>query len=130
MYKNSFSNTARTDNRGYRGYRGIIHHPRAAHAVPSDKLDDATFVSGDEVNRAEAFELGYGTVASTLARFANLRPGDLLVIDYDAIMFNDKDAAVALALEAVQRGVNVRLNTYHPDDPALESIDRDLRKAA
>ena len=46
-------------------------------------------------------------------------PDELLVIDFDHVLFHDKDMAVVKANEAANRGVPVGVHTYYPDDPRL-----------
>src|SRR5262249_34529359 len=46
-------------------------------------------------------------------------PDEALVIDFDHVLFDDRDLAVRKVNEAAKRGVLVGIHTYYPDDPRL-----------
>jgi hypothetical protein len=81
---------------------------------------NGTYVSSDAVERAEAFRLGYAKVCQHPKEIGVLEPDELLTIDFDHVLFDDKDLAVRKANEAANRGVPVGIHTYYPTDPRLE----------
>jgi hypothetical protein len=81
-----------------------------------------TYVSGDACERAVAFRLGYRTVCHHPKEIGTLQPDEVLVIDFDRVLFDDKDLALVKANEAANRGVTVGIHTYYPDDPRLEPL--------
>jgi hypothetical protein len=78
-----------------------------------------TYVSGDACERAEAFRLGYRSVCHHPKEIGVVGPDEPLVIDFDHVLFDDKDLAVRKANEAANRGVTVGIHTYYPNDPRL-----------
>jgi hypothetical protein len=81
-----------------------------------------TYISSDEMKRDEAREMGYDNVGSHPRHIGVPEVGDLLVIDFDHILFDDRIEAVQAAVEHARRGVRVGIHTYAPDDPRLEPV--------
>jgi hypothetical protein len=63
-----------------------------------DLMISGTFISGDEIERADARALGYANVVGAPVESGGLPPGGILVMDIDRIGFGDRDAAIELAL--------------------------------
>jgi hypothetical protein len=82
----------------------------------------ATYLSNNELERAEAFGLGYHEVYQHPREVLELVAGQRLVIDLNHVLFDDKDEAVKLARRAAGRGVWVGIHTYNPDDPVLVAV--------
>jgi hypothetical protein len=82
----------------------------------------ATYLSSDELERAEAFEAGYRTVIQHPREVRDLVGVRRLVIDLDHVLFDDKDDAIKLAREATAWGLWVGIHTYYPDDPRLDPL--------
>jgi hypothetical protein len=80
---------------------------------------NSTYLSSDELERYEAFGLGYSDVCQHPREVRKLIPGHCLVIDFDHVLFDDKDAAVALAREAADSGMWVGIHGYCLNDPRL-----------
>jgi hypothetical protein len=78
-----------------------------------------TYVSSDACERAAAYRLGYRNVCQHPKEIGVLGRDELLVIDFDHVLFDDQDLAVLKANEAANRGVSVGIHTYYPDDPRL-----------
>jgi hypothetical protein len=81
-----------------------------------------TFVSGDEIERADARALGYANVVGHPIEIGDLKPGGVLVLDIDRIAFGDRDAAIERARAAAEASVPVGVRTHHPDDPRLDEL--------
>ena len=99
------------------------------HSPSGDKLTDTlwdrgTYVSGDEYERVDARDMGYRNVHQHPNEIGSLEPLDLLVIDWDHVLFDDKDVAMASALEAANRGVMVGIHTYNPESSGLGQLRR------
>lgn len=78
-----------------------------------------TYVSGDEVERADAERMGYGTVCQHPNKVDCLGAGDVLVIDLGNVPFDEKGEAAKLAYDAARAGVPVGVHTYDEDDLRL-----------
>ncbi|MBY0455760.1 MAG: hypothetical protein K2V38_00325 [Gemmataceae bacterium] len=74
-----------------------------------------TYVSADEVGRADAFALGYDAVCQHPNEVGPLGPGDVLVLDADAVLFGDHDALAAAGVAAAHRWAAVGVHTRDPD---------------
>jgi hypothetical protein len=85
-------------------------------------MKSGTFVSADEIERADARALGYANVVGHPVEFGDLAPGGVLVMDIDRIVFGDRDAAIELAKASAKAGVSVGVRTYDPDDPRLDEL--------
>ena len=85
-----------------------------------DAVIEGTYVSGDACERADAFRFGYRTVCHHPKEVGVLGPEQVLVIDFDHVLFDDRDLAVRKANEAAHRGVFVGVHTYYPTDPRLQ----------
>jgi hypothetical protein len=83
---------------------------------------EGTYVSGDCCERAEAFQLGYRAVCQHPKEVGDVEPGGLLVIDFDHVLFGDRELAVRKASEAASRGAWVGVHTFTPDDTRLDEI--------
>lgn len=75
----------------------------------------ATYVSGDALERLEAYQGGYHTVCHHPSEIGALEPSEMLVIDFNHILFDDHELAIAKANEAAHRGVLVGIHTYYPE---------------
>ena len=75
----------------------------------------ATYMSSDEVERADAFRVDYVTVCQHPNEIGELEASDLLVLDMNNVLFEDDRLAVQKANEAALRGVLVGVHTYNPD---------------
>jgi hypothetical protein len=73
----------------------------------------ATYMSSDETERADALELGYRTICQHPREIGVLEPSEMLVIDFNHILFDDHELAIAKINEAAQRGVLVGIHTYY-----------------
>jgi hypothetical protein len=73
---------------------------------------NGTYVSGDACERALAFRLGYRSVCHHPREIGVLGPDEVLVIDLDHVLFDDRDLAIVRANEAANRGVPVGIHTY------------------
>ena len=83
-------------------------------------LIQGAYVSGDELERAEAYELGYRDVCSHSRQIGVLEPSEILVIDLGHVLLEERDIAIVKANETANRGVLVGIHTYYPDDPRLD----------
>jgi len=81
-----------------------------------------TYASSDACERADAFRFGYLSVCHHPKEIGVLGLEELLVIDFDHVLFGDKDLAVLKANEAASRGVPVGIHTYSPEDPRLTRL--------
>lgn len=88
----------------------------AARATPD------TYLSCCEVERAAAYDMGYRDICMHPREIGDMKPRGLLVIDFDHVLFNDRDDAVMKANEAANRGVLVGIHTYYPTDPRLDAF--------
>jgi hypothetical protein len=75
----------------------------------------ATYVSGDALERADAYRIGYRTVCRHPREIGILEASEVLVIDFDHVLFDDQESAVRKANEAARRGVLVGIHTYYPE---------------
>ena len=80
------------------------------------------YCSGDAMNRADAYRRGYKSVCHHPLEIGKLQPGDVLVVDYDHVLFDDKFAARQKMLTAIRQGHAVGIHTFHPDDPKLAGL--------
>src|SRR4051794_2773703 len=80
------------------------------------------FISGDEIERANARALGYANIVGHPVELGGLAPGGMLVLDIDRIVFGGRDGAIEWARAAAESGVSVSLRTYYPDDPRLDEL--------
>jgi hypothetical protein len=78
----------------------------------------AIYVSGDALERADAYRFGYRTVCWHPREIGVPEVSDTLVIDCGHVLFDDYEHAVACAKAAAARGVLVGIHTYYPQ--ALE----------
>jgi hypothetical protein len=81
-----------------------------------------TYVSGDELERAEALTMGYDAVCQHPKEVGRLGSDDSLVIDFDHVLFDEKAKAASLAFENARTGVPVGVHTYHPEHPLLKAL--------
>lgn len=80
------------------------------------------YVSSDACERARAFRLGYRNVCHHPNDVGVIEPNETLVIDFDHVLFDDRDLAVLKANEAANRRVPVGIHTYYPSDPRLTRL--------
>lgn len=73
----------------------------------------AIYMSGDELERDEARKHGYLKVVQHPNEIGELEPDQVLVIDFNHVLFDDHELAIAKANEAAQRGVLVGIHTYY-----------------
>ena len=73
----------------------------------------ATYVSNDETERADALKLGYRAIFQHPREIGVLEPSEMLVIDFDQVLFDDHELAIAKINEAARRGVLVGIHTYY-----------------
>jgi hypothetical protein len=85
-------------------------------------LISAVYMSSDEVDRADAFKVGYRAVCQHPNEVGSLESGDILVMDVNFVLFDDIALAIDVANEGADRGVLVGLHTYNPDAPALQRL--------
>jgi hypothetical protein len=78
----------------------------------------ATYVSGDALERADAYRLGYRTVCQHPREVGSLDVSETLVMDFGHVLFDDHESAVICVKAAARRGVLVGIHTYYPQ--ALE----------
>ena len=78
----------------------------------------ATYLSSDALERADAYRLGYRTVCQHPKEIGVLEPNETLVLDFNHVLFDEREMVVVQANEAARRGVLVGIHTYHPQ--ALE----------
>ena len=76
------------------------------------------YVSGDALERAEAYRLGYRTVCMHPRAIGVPEVNETLVIDFDHVLFEDQETAVMKANEHARRGGLVGMHSYYPQ--ALE----------
>ena len=74
----------------------------------------AIYVSADELERADAYRLGYRTVCWHPREIGLADVSETLVIDFDHILFDDQETAVMKASAAARRGVLVGVHTHYP----------------
>jgi hypothetical protein len=97
-------------------HQALARQRIAAHAVHIGEgimLTTATYLSNDPVEIADAFELGYRTVCQHPREIGVLEPSEVLVIDFNNILFDDHELAIAKINEAAQRGLLVGIHTYY-----------------
>jgi hypothetical protein len=75
----------------------------------------AIYVSGEELERADAYRLGYRTVCRHPREVGTPDVSETLVIDFGHVLFEDHESAVACVKAAAARGVPVGLHTYYPE---------------
>ena len=103
------------------------HNKRLLRAILTK---NGTYVSADEVERADARVLGYGTVCGHPNEVGALGPDDLLVIDFNSVQLGDTHRAVQEAMASAQRGVRVGVHAYHFPPPLAELLAEPLVVAA
>ncbi|HYT87627.1 MAG TPA: hypothetical protein VEL76_02805 [Gemmataceae bacterium] len=81
-----------------------------------------TYVSSDELERAEAAQFGYRYVCHHPNEIGVVDDGETLVIDFDHVLFDDQDLAVLKANQAANCGTVVGIHTYYPNDPRLQQL--------
>ena len=96
-------------------HRFMTTQATAAVAVRSPGI----YVSGDELERAFAYDVGYRDICAHPREIGVPKTTETFVIDFDHVLFDDKDAAVMKANGAANRGVLVGIHTYYPTDPRL-----------
>jgi hypothetical protein len=80
----------------------------------------ATYVSADALERADAYRLGYRTVCQHPREIGVPEATEMLVIDFNHVLFDDQATAVAKANAHARRGLLVGIHTYYPQ--ALEVL--------
>ncbi len=80
------------------------------------------YVSADEVERAGALIRGYRQVCQHPGEVGVLERDEILVIDFDHVLFGDTDLAATTAVGAARRGVRVGVHTYHLENPRLTPL--------
>ena len=80
------------------------------------------YLSTDDMARRLARRWATVDIYQHPREIVGLQRGDLLVIDFDHVLFDDKDAAVALMLRSVRQGVRVGVHTYADGDPRLYPV--------
>jgi hypothetical protein len=80
---------------------------------------EGTYVSGDACERADAYRFGYRTVCWHPKEVVVATADRLLTIDFNHVLFDDRDLAVLTANRAANRGVLVGIHTHYPNDPRL-----------
>jgi hypothetical protein len=70
------------------------------------------YVSKDDVERADAHRFGYRAVCTHPGEIGNLDLSDILIIDFNFILFDDHECAIAKANEHALRGALVGIHTY------------------
>src|SRR5262249_11134643 len=73
-------------------------------------MNNWIYLSRDEVDRADAYELGYGDVCHHPNELGDFDREKTLVIALDHIVFDDRDEAMLKANAAANRGVTVGTN--------------------
>jgi len=73
------------------------------------------YVSSDELERAEADELGYRMICTHPGEISVLEANETLVMDGDHVLFGDREVAVRNANEVAREGVLVGIHSCDPD---------------
>jgi hypothetical protein len=81
---------------------------------------EGTYVSGDACERADAYRFGYRQVCWHPKEITLAESDQLLTIDFDHVLFDDRDLAILTANKAANRGVLMGIHTYYPNDPRLQ----------
>jgi hypothetical protein len=79
----------------------------------------ATYVSCDQVERADAFKVGHRTVCQHPCEVGVLEPSEMLVMDFNHVLGDDHELAIVVANEAAERGVLVGIHTYYRESLKL-----------
>jgi hypothetical protein len=79
----------------------------------------ATYVSSDQIERADAFKVGYRNVCQHPREVGVLEPSEMLVMDLNHVLGDDHELAIVVANEAAERGVLVGIHTYYPESLKL-----------
>jgi hypothetical protein len=95
---------------------------RQGNPIRSILMRKDVYLSGDELERAQALKLGYHTVCQHPNELGELNPGETLVIDFDHCLFDDHDQTVAKAHEAANHGSLVGIHTHNPEDSRLRAL--------
>ena len=85
-------------------------------------LTFAVFMSSDEVERTDAFELGYGVVCQHPREIGVLDAVKMLVMDFNQILFDDHELAIDIANKAARCGIIVGIHTYYPEALKLQRL--------
>jgi hypothetical protein len=85
-------------------------------------LIKGVFVSGDEYGRAKGRKAGFETVLQHPVEVGVLGGDEILVMDFDRVLFDDKKHLLKVANAVAGSGVKVYLLTYHPEHPLLSGI--------
>ena len=78
----------------------------------------ATYLSADALERANAYRLGYRTVCWCPREIGVPEATEMLVIDFNNVMFEEQEAVIIKANAHARRGILVGIHTYYPQ--ALE----------
>ena len=100
------------------GHKVVPDFPTGTLEVVS--LIDGTYVSGDELERAAAFDLGYAVVCQHPNEIGVIGAGGMLVLEFDHVLFNERFLIVLAANLAADYGALVGIHTFHPTDVRLE----------
>ncbi|MBX3397700.1 MAG: hypothetical protein KF873_03080 [Gemmataceae bacterium] len=85
-------------------------------------MTNATYVSGDEVNRSAARAYGIADIHVHPRALAPVIGGAVVLFDLDHPLFADAAGARLAAERAAIAGAVVGLHSYFPDDPALAGL--------
>jgi hypothetical protein len=75
----------------------------------------AIYVSGDELECADADRLGYSTICQHPREAGVPDVSDVLVLDFGRVLFDDHESAIACVKAGAARGVLVGIHTYYPE---------------
>lgn len=88
--------------------------------IAPQRLIKVTYVCADELCRTNAFQAGVETVVQHPCEVGVLGQDDRLVVAFDHILWDDKQAALQLIRQMVQSGVPVGIHTFYPENPMLD----------
>ena len=74
----------------------------------------ATYVSADAGERLGAYRYGYRTVCECPREIGVPEASEMLVIDFNRVLFDDQETAIRKANAHARRGVLVAIHTYLP----------------
>ena len=80
------------------------------------------YLSTDQIARSGARRWATADIYQHPREVVGLKQGDWLVIDFDHVLFDAKDEAVALMIQAARQGVRVGVHTYSDGDPRLHPV--------
>ena len=81
-----------------------------------------TYVSADAGNRGVALEQGFVTDCQHPKEVCILGSNEMLVVDLDNVLFDDKEAAVEMILRTARSEVPVAVHTFNSEHPAFWAL--------